>query len=115
MIVMNIIELIGDPRIQRNIAPQKLLLLTQLSSQANIQSKEDIIPFFLNASSKAKSMGISFTEQETEVILSVITSHMNPAEQAKFETIKLLTRLLNERNTNNNNNMNYNNPQNDGK
>ena len=50
---MNIIDLISDPRIQRNIAPQKLLLLTQLSSQANIKSKEDLIPFFLNASSKA--------------------------------------------------------------
>ena len=84
---MNIIDLISDPRIQRNIAPQKLLLLTQLSSQANIKSKEDLIPFFLNASSKAKSMGIS--------------SNLTAGEQAKFETIKMLAKMLTERNPGN--------------
>ena len=98
---MNIIELISDPRIQRNIAPQKLLLLTQLSSQVNIQSKEDLIPFFLNASSKAKSMGISFNDQETEIILNVIASHLTAGEQAKFETIKLLAKMLTEKSQNN--------------
>ncbi len=95
---MNIIELISDPRIQRNIAPQKLLLLTQLSSQVNIQSKEDLIPFFLNASSKAKSMGISFNDQETEIILNVIASHLTAGDQAKFETIKLLAKMLTSQN-----------------
>lgn len=97
---MNIIDLISDPRIQRNIAPQKLLLLTQLSSQANIKSKEDMIPFFLTASSKAKSMGISFTDEETDLILSVITSHLTANEQAKIETIKVLAKLLTERGSN---------------
>ncbi len=98
---MNIIDLISDPRIQRNIAPQKLLLLTQLSSQANIKSKEDLIPFFLNASSKAKAMGISFSDQETEIILSVIASNLTAGDQAKFETIKVLAKMLTERNPNN--------------
>lgn len=98
---MNIIELISDPRIQRNIAPQKLILLTQLSGQANIKSKEELIPFFLTASSKAKSMGISFTDQETDIILSVITSHMTASEQAKIETIKTLAKLLSERGSGN--------------
>jgi len=98
---MNIIDLISDPRIQRSIAPQKLILLTQLASQANIKSKEDLIPFFLTASTKAKSMGISFTDQETEIILNVITSHMTATEQAKIETIKTLVRLLSERGTGN--------------
>lgn len=97
---MNIIDLISDPRIQRNIAPQKLLLLTQLSSQVNIKSKEDLIPFFLTASSKAKSMGISFTDEETDLILSVITSHLTANEQAKIETIKALAKLLTERGAN---------------
>lgn len=97
---MNIIDLISDPRIQRNIAPQKLLLLTQLSSQANIKSKEDLIPFFLTASSKAKSMGISFTDEETDLILSVITTHLTVNEQTKIETIKALVKLLTERNSN---------------
>lgn len=103
---MNIIDFISDPRIQRNIAPQKLLLLTQLSSQTNIKSKDDLIPFFLNASSKAKSMGISFNDQETDVILSVIASHMTAGEQAKFETIKVLAKMLTERNPNNYNGSN---------
>lgn len=96
---MTLFDWITDPKIQQNIAPQKLILLTQLSTQANAKSKEELIPFFLTAASKANSLGISFTPQETDIILNVIMSHLAPAEQTKMETIKTLARLLSERNT----------------
>ena len=46
-------------------------------------------------------MGISFSDQETEIILNVIASNLTAGEQAKFETIKMLAKMLTERNPGN--------------
>lgn len=92
-------EWIKDPRIQRNIAPQKLILLSQLADQKNSKkSAEELIPFFLDATSKAKSMGMSFTNCETDIILSVLTDYLPLADQARINTVRKMSRLLSEKN-----------------
>ena len=83
----------------KDINPQKLLLLKQLLGQANSKSKEELIPFFIAASSKASSMGMSFNDDETDVIISVLTANMSEQDKSRVETIRKLSKMLSQRQT----------------
>ncbi|MCI9540270.1 MAG: hypothetical protein HFG39_04295 [Lachnospiraceae bacterium] len=83
----------------KDINPQKLLLLNQLLGQANSKSKEELIPFFIAASSKASSMGMSFNDDETDVIISVLTANMSEQDKSRVETIRKLSKMLSQRQT----------------
>lgn len=83
----------------KNINPQKLLLLNQLLGQANSKSKEELIPFFIAASSKASSMGMSFNDEETDVIISALTANMSEQDKNRVETIRKLSKMLSQRQT----------------
>lgn len=84
---------INNPAFQ-NINPQKLLLLNQLLGQANNKSKDELIPFFMAASSKANSMGMSFDDNETNLIMSVLTENMSPEEKSRVDTIRRLAQMI---------------------
>lgn len=77
-----------------NINPQKLLLLNQLLGQANSKTKDELIPFFMAASSKASSMGMSFDDSETELIISALTANMSEQDKNRVETIRRLTKMI---------------------
>lgn len=83
----------------KDINPQKLLLLNQLLGQANSKSKEELIPFFIAASSKASSIGMSFNDDETDVIISVLTANMSEQDKSRVETIRKLSKMLSQRQT----------------
>lgn len=83
----------NNPAFQ-NIDPQKLLLLSQILGQANTKSKEELLPFFLSASAKANSMGMSFSDSETDLIMSVLTEKMSPEEKNRVETMRKLAAIL---------------------
>lgn len=83
----------NNPAFQ-NIDPQKLLLLNQLLGQAGSKSKDELLPFFMAASSKASSMGMAFSDAETELIMSVLTEKMSPEEKNRVETMRRLATML---------------------
>lgn len=93
---MNPADLLKNPKFQ-TINPQKLLLLNQLLSQADVKSQEELIPFLLAASSKAGQSGMSFTDEETELIISVLSEKMTDAEKARIETIRNLSKLIKQK------------------
>lgn len=83
----------NNPAFQ-NIDPQKLLLLNQILGQAGSKSKDELLPFFLAASAKANSMGMSFSDTETDLIMSVLTEKMSPEEKQRVETMRRLAAML---------------------
>lgn len=84
---------INNPNLQK-INPQKLLLLNQLLGQANVKSKEELIPFFIAASSKASDMGMTFTEEETDLIIGVLQENMSQEDRNRIETIRNLAKMI---------------------
>lgn len=83
----------NDPAF-KDINPQKLLLLNQLLGQANGKSKDELLPFFMAASSKASSMGMAFDDSETDLIVSVLTANMSEQEKSRVEMIRRLSKLM---------------------
>ena len=37
---------------------------------------------------------MNFTDQETELIVSILTARMNPAQKKQIETLRMLSRRL---------------------
>ena len=91
--MMNNMDWINNSNLQK-INPQKLLLLNQLLGQANFKSKEELIPFFIAASSKASDMGMTYTEDETNLIINVLKENMSEEEKTKIETIRNLAKMI---------------------
>lgn len=83
----------NNPAFQ-NIDAQKLLLLNQVLGQASSKSKDELLPFFLSASAKANSMGMAFSDAETDLIMSVLTEKMSPEEKNRVETMRKLATML---------------------
>lgn len=82
-----------DPKL-KGISPEKLNLLTALLSQANGKSQNELIPFFLAATQKANAQGVSFNENETDMILNVLKQNMSKEEQEKIDTIRRLSTFM---------------------
>lgn len=90
---MNENQWMNHPDLQ-NIPPEKLILLTELMNQSAQKKPEELIPFFLAATSKAESMGNSFTDSETNIILEVLKQNMTPKQQSQIEMIRRLSNMI---------------------
>lgn len=68
--------------------PVKLLFLEKILDEMKKQNKETMMPFFLAVNAKAAQAGISFTDQETELIFSQMESRLSPEEKKQFSLIR---------------------------
>lgn len=78
--------LLNNPNL-KNINPEKLSLLMELSSNTNGKSAKDLLPILLAANSSAKDKGIEFNASEKELIVDVLKQQMSPDEQKKADMI----------------------------
>lgn len=84
---------INNPKL-KNIDSKKLKLLIQLTEQAEKKEADKLLPFFLAVTSKANSMGITFNDDETDIILNVLKTRMSPDDIKKIELIKNLSGMI---------------------
>ena len=83
------------------IDPKKMNMLLELLTQAQGKKTEELIPFFLASTQKANSMGVSFDENETDLILNVLKANMSEEERQRVDTVRKLARQIASRNMNN--------------
>lgn len=78
--------------------PQKLTFLTQMLEEAQTKKKEEMMPFFLSITAQAKAQGMDFSDAETDMILKVLKSRMNPAEVQRIDMVRRLTGMISKKN-----------------
>jgi len=76
------------------ISKEKLNILTEILTQAEKKKPEELIPFFLKSSADANSKGISFSDAETDLILSVLKKNMSKKDIQKIDTIRRLSQVI---------------------
>ncbi len=86
-----------DPRL-KNINPQKLSLLNEFAKRVETAPKDQLIPTLLNINMEAKQKGIQFTDQETDLLISIMSANMSPSERQRMDTIRMLSKNLSKRN-----------------
>lgn len=81
----------NDPRL-KNMDEQKLKYLTELAERAGKTPPDKLIPLLMSLAGGNNNM--NFTDQETELIVSILTARMNPAQKKQIETLRMLSRRL---------------------
>lgn len=82
-----------DPRL-KNMDPAKLDYITSFADKIRHTQKSQMIPTFLAMQADIRQKGINFTDSETELLVSILTADMTPAEKQKLETLKFLAKKL---------------------
>lgn len=83
----------SDPRL-KSMDSRKIQLLEEFANEISATKKEDLLTALLSLNQKAVTQGLRFTDTETSLIVSVLTSSMDPKEKKKVETLRLLSKKL---------------------
>lgn len=73
---------------------EKLDYLTNLSTQMKSMNKDQLLPAFAAMQMEATKKGMNFTDQETELLVSVLSANMSPAEKKRMETLRTLANKM---------------------
>lgn len=76
------------------ISPEKLKILSEIIKQSENVSGENMIPFFLNAAANANAKGISFSDDETELIINALKTNMTQEQINRLETVRRLAKMI---------------------
>lgn len=83
-----------DPRLN-HISPQKLEFLEMFSQNAHQTSPSDLLPLLLKTSQQSTAMG--FTEEETDLLISILTEQASPKERQQLQILRQLSANLRTR------------------
>lgn len=72
----------------KNIDARKLAILVDLANQANGLSTDKALPLLVSTNAKMKSLGLSFTPEETDLLVEILSKDMNAADKQKLELVK---------------------------
>lgn len=86
----------SDPRL-KTMSPQKLSLLTELAKKVETSPKNQLVSTLLTLNLEAKEKGIQFSDQETELLVSILSGGMSPAEQKRMDTLRMISNNLTKR------------------
>ena len=74
-----------DPRLN-NISPQKLEFLELFSKNVSQTSSSKLLSLLLKTSQQSTAMG--FTEEETDLLISILTEHASPKERQQLQFLR---------------------------
>lgn len=83
----------NDPRLKA-MDPEKLKLLEEFAGQAERAEKGQLLNAFMALNLEASQRGLSFTDKETSLLVSVLTAGLPQAERRKLDTLRLLSKKL---------------------
>jgi hypothetical protein len=71
-----------------NIDPRKLAILLEVMKEAEGKSMDKLMPLMLNANKRLQEQNLSFSKDESDVMIELLTKNLSPKEKAQFEMIK---------------------------
>ncbi len=84
---MKDLEWINHPAM-KNIDARKLAILVDLANEAEGKSAEKALPLLIKANAKMKALGLTFSQEESNLMVEILTKDMTPADKQKLEMIK---------------------------
>lgn len=79
----------NNPRL-KNIDPRKLAILLELMKEADGKPMDKILPLLMSTNKKLQQQNLSFSKDESEIMLEILTKNMTPKEKQQFEMIKMM-------------------------
>lgn len=86
----------NDPAL-KGLDLRKIAFITELSRQMNGLPQDKMLPFLMSASQKSQSMNINFSDDETSLILKVLSANMSPEEKNRLEMMQKMVGMFNNK------------------
>lgn len=77
----------------KGLPPMKQALLKALITEGAGKSPEELVPAFLKANNELNKRGMSFTSQESSLLMTALMESMSPAEKKKFEMMQQILQM----------------------
>lgn len=87
-----------DPRL-KGMNPQKLSLLNEFAKRVETTPKDQLLPTLLSLNAEASQKGIQFNDQETDLLISIMSTNMDQNEKKRIETFRMLSKNFMKRNS----------------
>ena len=72
----------------KNMHPTKLKIINEIREQSRYHSAEEMLPQILQINQELKRRDLSFTKEESALLLEAMEESMSPAERKNFQMIK---------------------------
>lgn len=72
----------------KEMNPAKLAILLSFADNATGKKPEKILPLLMQANTQLKSQNLYFTKDEQELLISILSEDMSPAEKQRLEMVK---------------------------
>lgn len=80
-----------------NIDPRKMALINEFKKMSANKNSSEMLPLLLAITRKSQSMGLSFTNEETKLIIDAMMSEASPAQK---QQINMMLSLMNQQQNN---------------
>jgi hypothetical protein len=77
----------NNPKL-KNIDPRKMAILMELIKEAEGKPMDKLVPLLVNTNKKLQQQNMTFTKDESDVMIEILTRNMSPKEKQQFEMIK---------------------------
>ena len=75
-----------------NMSPEKAQFIKQIVSEASGKSQNELFPLGINRQIAGKHM--SFSDEETDALVSQLTKNLSPKEKKRVELLHQLSKML---------------------
>jgi hypothetical protein len=86
-----------DPRLKK-MNPQKIALLNEFANRVEHTPQNQLMTTLMSLNAEANQKGIQFNNEETDLLISIMSANMSPAERNRMETLRMLSKNLMNRN-----------------
>lgn len=86
-----------DPRLKK-MNPQKIALLNEFANRVEKTPQNQLMATLMSLNAEASQKGIQFNNEETDLLVSIMSANMSPAEKNRMETLRMLSKNLMNRN-----------------
>lgn len=77
----------NNPKLN-NVDPRKLTILLELVKEAEGKPMDKLVPLLVSTNKRLQQQNLTFTKDESDLMIEILTKNMTPKEKAQFEMIK---------------------------
>jgi hypothetical protein len=77
----------NNPRLN-NVDPKKLAILLELMKEAEGKSMDKLLPLLMTTNKRLQEQNLTFTKDESDLMIEILTKNMSPKEKQQFEMIR---------------------------
>lgn len=77
----------NNPKLN-NVDPKKLSILLELMKEAEGKPMDKLLPLLMTTNKRLQEQNLTFTKDESDLMVDILTKNMTPKEKQQFEMIR---------------------------